>query len=196
MESIKYDKELEKKKRDLIGKKIEKLTIKDVQRKRENNRTCLLVVFDCDCGTKNNIRQLSSILYGGQKSCGCNLRGDWRKNGKESSQFRGCEDIGLTRWNSIKHKAGERGLKFEITIEFAWELFIKQNRKCALSGYPLEFPARADRRGNASLDRIDSSGNYTEDNVQWVDKRINLMKRDRTDRDFIEMCKNIYRHKK
>ena len=61
--------------------------------------------------------------------------------------FNGCGDISLGYWNSIKRgSAGEkssrksrRTKKFEVTIEDAWDLFLKQNRKCALSGVDIYF---------------------------------------------------------
>jgi hypothetical protein len=43
----------------------------------------------------------------------------------------------------------------------------------------------------ASLDRIDSSKGYVEGNVQWVHKRINIMKNDLSDSEFIEWCRVV-----
>ena len=73
-----------------------------------------------------------------------------------------------------------------------WDLFIKQNRKCALSGLELSFPKiNGDQSYTASIDRIDSSLGYIEGNVQWVHKDINIMK-NKYDQDyFIQMCKLI-----
>jgi len=45
--------------------------------------------------------------------------------------------------------------------------------------------------GNASLDRIDSSIGYVNDNVQWVHKDINMMKRIYTQEYFIYLCKLV-----
>ena len=62
-----------------------------------------------------------------------------------------------------------------ISIQEAWEIYIKQDRKCALSGVPIVFTTNNDKYWiqTASPDRIDSSLHYTEDNFQWVHKRIN-----------------------
>ncbi len=46
----------------------------------------------------------------------------------------------------------------------------------------------------ASLDRIDSSGNYTENNIQWVHKDINKMKNVFSMDQLIEYCKKIVDH--
>lgn len=43
-------------------------------------------------------------------------------------------------------------------------------------------------QGTASLDRIDSSGDYAEGNVQFVHKTINKMKWDLTDMEFRNFC--------
>src|SRR5437868_1347514 len=77
----------------------------------------------------------------------------------------------------IESGARARGHKIDITPEEAWQLFLDQNRKCALSGMKLMFKSRWDANdGTASLDRMDSNGDYTIDNVQWIHKDINLIK--------------------
>jgi len=43
----------------------------------------------------------------------------------------------------------------------------------------------------ASLDRIDSTKNYTIDNIQWVHKDVNKMKMDFSQEYFIEMCRLV-----
>ena len=78
----------------------------------------------------------------------------------------------------------------EITAKEIWDLFLKQDRKCALSGLPLTISGRS-HYNDASVDRIDSSKGYTIDNVQWVHKHINFMKRTYSQDYFIEMCKKV-----
>jgi hypothetical protein len=45
----------------------------------------------------------------------------------------------------------------------------------------------------ASLDRIDSSRGYTEDNVQWVCWSVNQMKSDKTKEEFEFWIKTLYK---
>lgn len=45
-----------------------------------------------------------------------------------------------------------------------------------------------------SLDRIDSYKDYTIDNVQWVNQKINFMKQSLTDEDFIKTCKEVAKY--
>ena len=86
---------------------------------------------------------------------------------------------------------------FCLTIEYAWQVFIKQKRKCALSGADLKFNSRCRvRDGNASLDRIDSTKGYVVGNVQWVHKLVNVMKQDMTDAEFIGWCNQITNFKR
>ena len=40
----------------------------------------------------------------------------------------------------------------------------------------------------ASLDRIDSKKGYTIDNVQWVYKKINMMKQNYDQKEFVNLC--------
>ena len=90
-----------------------------------------------------------------------------------------------------------RGIKFDITIEDIWDLFLKQERKCAFTGQELSM-GRETRKDpierTASLDRKDSSKPYTMDNVQWVHKDINMMKRSLSDERFVQLCKTVAQH--
>lgn len=103
-------------------------------------------------------------------------------------------------WKNIKKSANERNLEFSIDQDWAYELFLHQNRKCALSGETIRFPeciADYHKGGcTASLDRMDSSIGYTKNNVQWVHKKLNIMKRDMEDSDFITWCNKVSHYNK
>jgi len=84
-------------------------------------------------------------------------------------------------------------MKVSVTMDDAWKLFLKQSRKCAITGELLYF-AEAGKNavgGNASLDRIDSTKGYTPDNIQWVHKEINVMKWDLPLPTFLRWCKKV-----
>ena len=148
--------------------------------------TCL-----CDCGTKKDI--LGTHLTAGRtKPCGW-VR--WR-TGPRHVQWTGCGDISGDYFNQLKRGAdGSKGrspLRFEVSIEYLWELFLSQNKCCSLTGLPLEFRRKThDEPQPASLDRIDSSKGYIEGNVQWVHKDINLMKGRLDQARFIELCRLV-----
>lgn len=85
-------------------------------------------------------------------------------------------------------KAGlKRNKKYECTLDYLRDLYEKQGRKCAISGRPLTIE-------NISLDRIDSSKNYTNDNVQWVVIQINRAKNVLAQSDFIQLCEDVVNH--
>ena len=103
--------------------------------------------------------------------------------------------VSLNTFNRIKSTAKKRNLSFTITRSFINKLFIKQNKKCAISGIniilPKDFLELSTGVGTASLDRIDSSEGYDKANVQWVHKTVNIMKQGLSDSKFIEWCKLI-----
>lgn len=119
-----------------------------------------------------------------------------KKRGYKNKGWKGCGEISGTAFRSIMKGAKARNLDFTITIEYIWDLFLKQDGKCALTGSKLEFPIhlKETAASTASLDRIDSSQGYIEGNVQWVHKKINLMKRDLHPDEFIQYCKLVAKH--
>jgi hypothetical protein len=65
-----------------------------------------------------------------------------------------------------------------------------------LSGVDIFFGNQYDKdETTASLDRKDSGKGYTLDNVQWVHKRVNIMKNIISDMEFIEWCKKVANHR-
>jgi len=169
---------------NFIYKKFGKLTVLSFDRKNKKGQSYWNC--KCDCGKEKKVRG-DHLLNSETKSCGCNNRGCGNGN------WRGFGEIGGWIWNGYRRSAKKRQLSFEIKIKYGWELFLKQNRKCALSGVDLYFsPNTSNRHGtNASLDRIDSNKGYTIGNVQWVTKKINMAKQDISQNEFIEMCKLV-----
>jgi len=147
-----------------------------------------LVECICDCGN-NIVVVCHSLTSGNTTSCGCEAR----KRGKEHPHYRGYEDIQQSYWTSITKGAIARNLEFSISIEYAWNLYILQGKKCSLTGVTIFFPKtrKTAKNSTASLDRIDNTKGYIEGNVQWVHKKINQIKMDLTVEDFFELCKNV-----
>jgi hypothetical protein len=118
-----------------------------------------------------------------------------------STRRKGFGDISGSYWCVIRNHAISRLLDFDITIEYAWNLFIKQSGKCSLSGVDINLvKIRQDildglREQTASLDRIDSSKGYTEENVQWVHKDLQKMKWDQPEDKFIDYCVKIAKYR-
>jgi len=144
-----------------------------------------------NCGNEKFIVLQSSIKRGLTTSCGCRRDQYLRNSGPNNSGFIGFGEIGRKFWGRCQRSAERRGLEFTITIENAWLLFEKQSRKCAFTGYPLVFGFGKNSRTTASIDRIDNSKGYIEGNIQWVHKRINLMRNTLTTNEFIDWCRMV-----
>jgi hypothetical protein len=73
------------------------------------------------------------------------------------------------RFYEARRRAEKAGKPFDLTQDFLRKLLDAQGGCCALTGIPMEEPKRG--RNNPfvlSLDRIDSRGGYTQDNVRLV----------------------------
>ena len=117
--------------KDLTGEKFGKWT---VQQRVQTNRNHTVWRCICECG---NIRDVysSHLIQGKSKRC---LK--CVPKGSDHHQWKGFGDISGDYWDSIKRGASggkgrsRKGVDFTITIEYAWNLFLKQGKKCALSG--------------------------------------------------------------
>lgn len=136
---------------------------------------------ECSCGNKGVISG-QSLRNGSSTSCGCN---------KKKKLFKGYEDLSGFYWYRVKSGAEKRGLDFSITMEYAWDLFIKQDKKCNLTGLPITLTKdilKSYKYHTASIDRIDSSKGYIEGNVQWIHSDVNIMKNSFSEKHFINLC--------
>ena len=149
----------------------------------------------CKCG-KERLIQPKRLFIQTRISCiSCaNSRRDYSWN------TNGVGDITGTFFNDLKRGAKSRDHEWNISKEYLWELFLKQNKKCKLSGIDLHFNlVKQPKYGiipdhlkaTASLDRIDNNKGYIEGNVQWVHKWINIMKNLIPNNLFIQLCHQI-----
>lgn len=174
--------------KDLTGMKFHSLLVLYRAGSNRGGKTTWLCL--CDCGNKkifsgDHLTRTTKPV----KSCGCQQR----KRGNKNPLWNGCGEISGNWWyNHVlreRSQAVRERVPVAVTIEFAWDLFLKQNRKCALSGQDIFIGDR--QYGTASIDRIDSSKGYEEGNIQWVHKDINFMKRTYSMEYFIEMCRMV-----
>lgn len=170
------------------GLRIGQLTItgeSKVMSGARNGKQMLHGLCVCDCGNEVWIRR--ERLSPGEKqrkSCGCSRRGS------NNYGWKGYEGISGEKFCQIRKGAKSRNIDFKVSIESIWDLYEKQNRKCALTGWDLEMGLGC----TASLDRIDSSKCYTIDNVQWVHKDVNSAKMAMVEEDFIKLCTAVANH--
>lgn len=172
---------------DLINRRFGYLLVQEDTGRRKSRRP----IYKCLCDCGNTCEILGKyLLIGDTKSCGCYSKGN--------AHNRDCiGEITKSFWTPIVNQANRRGIPFNITREYAWDLFINQNRKCNLTGISILFSTNIrDQRGvhTCSLDRVDNSLGYVEGNVQWVHKHINIMKNVFTQEKFIEFCSLVHHH--
>jgi hypothetical protein len=120
-----------------------------------------------------------------------------------NSNWKGFGDLSGDHWRRIQHGANSRNLELDITIEDAWNKYLQQNGRCAISG--IDITLRGQEIGisskavhdktTASLDRIDSNKGYTLDNIQWIHKDLNQMKSDRSMETLLYWITTIYEYK-
>jgi hypothetical protein len=176
---------------------LNRLTQKDYEMVAENldckfmgplprNQNCK-TYWTCCCGDQF-YRTFEGVFRRKQNKClKCSPRGG--RKGINSGRFTGYGEITGAYIAQIKEKAKSRNLFYKVSLEYLWDLFLYQNKKCALTDLDITFAFQSDGfKGTASLDRIDSLKGYIEGNVQWVHKDINIMKFDFTQEEYIKMC--------
>jgi hypothetical protein len=173
---------LRKKRRDWpgrisVGDKRDRLTVLDISADG-------IVRCGCSCGGEISVPRHKLHKPKFRRSCGCLIGESLRT---------GVGDLSGSYWSTLRQNANRRGHRIGITIRQAWLLFLRQRRRCALSGVILKMTL--DRVDNtASLDRIDSRRGYVRGNVQWIHQDINLMKNVLPQERFLELCRTITVH--
>ena len=159
---------------------------------KENNRISKYLCV-CDCG---NHKTITRNKFGITKTCGCRqtVKGSLHRKWKGYNSLQG----GI--WYQYIRNANKRNIPFNLAIEDAWDIFDKQNNKCALSGLDIKFGKRGKSKNRiettASLDRINNDIGYIKENIQWVHKKINQIKMDLSTEEFIELCRRVVNENK
>ena len=141
----------------------------------------------------NNKYNLQRSLINNSNCRSCNRKElnklqDTSKN--RNSQWKGYNDIPYSWFSRYFERANKSKRKGNITIKDVYNLWIKQDKKCALSGLNIGF-YDDNKTHTCSIDRIDSSKEYELNNIQLVHKHINLMKNHFNNNYFINICKLI-----
>ncbi len=170
---------------DFIGKNFGKLTVY----KRAGRDTSKKTMWECHCGCGGSrIVRTHDLLNGKYKDCGCAAK-EQKVLEKELSGYGNITGGYIYR---VKYGAQKRNLEYSVSTEYLWDLYLKQNKKCALSGIDITILPTDNGNGQtASLDRIDNSKGYIVGNVHWVHKDINIMKCDHSVQDFHYYCDRV-----
>ena len=97
-------------------------------------------------------------------------------------------DLALSQYTRLKKSAEKRNYEFSVSIEYLWNLYLSQDRKCGITGDSIP------NIREVSLDRIDSTLGYIEGNVQWVTYRANVSKHTMTMNELYKFCKKVLNH--
>jgi hypothetical protein len=159
----------------------------------------------CDCGFEKLVYCLTLIK--GQ-STACFNCGHGNK-GENNSKWLGHKEIPGSFISRVKAGAKTRknGIEIKIDIKDIYDLWIKQEKKCALSGLFIDFIninegnpnkpwSKYDLICSASLDRIDSNKGYIPGNIQLVHKDVNMMKKEYNQDYFLKICRLITENNK
>ena len=181
-------------KHNLIGNRYHHLLVEDMkitEKSKDNSYRC---ICKCDCGRIADVNT-NYLMRNLRKTCGhkdCEYhRQDYTNHGNKNVMFAGYEGIHGSKWSAYRLRAKRKGFDFDISIEYAWGLYEKQNKLCALTGEEIFFGKTITSETTASLDRIDSSKGYIMGNVHWVHKDVNKMKMDLSMDRFKELCTKI-----
>lgn len=178
---------------ELTGKRYGKLVV--IRKLSSSRGGSVLWECLCDCGNYHqaSTRHLNRRGKHVVRSCGC----DQHRSGSDHAQWSGYKTISGGWWSShVKHGAncrGRIGVELTLTKEEAYELLVQQEGKCAFTGIELALSNKC-RSNTASLDRIDNTRGYSKDNVQWVHKVVNMMKRIYSAETFIHWCTLVASH--
>jgi hypothetical protein len=180
-----FDESLEK---DVIGKRYGSYTvIKYIGKNKYGSR---MWWCRCDCGKERKF--LTSYLFGKGERRATVCMSCYNKIAE--LEHRVTDEIPYRFWKKFLYHAKTRNIPVLVSRGDLFLKYEQQNKKCALSGeelYFTKFSVRYNRYTNASLDRINSDLPYSLDNIQWVHKKINIMKHTSTDKEFIDWCKKV-----
>lgn len=97
--------------------------------------------------------------------------------------------------NYIRHLRSYYKRHETLSLDFLVTLFETQQGRCAISGVPMTHKYGEGKcETNISIDRIDSSIGYTEENTQLVCARVNMMKQEYSIDNLTEWCSTIVDH--
>lgn len=103
------------------------------------------------------------------------------------------EQFWTDAYRVLRNTAKPRRMIVAVGRDDLIQMYLDQHGKCALSGMPLvpEFGIGKKNNMRPSVDRIDSSLNYTIDNVHIVAAIVNIMKNDMTRDQFVMWCRRV-----
>ena len=167
-----------------IGDKYKHWTV--IEGPKTSDYNCIIWKCQCDCGNTRWFQ--GSELINPNKCFECQQCAA-KKRGNSIAVSNGkVGELTLTRYTHLVKSATKRHKEFNVSIEYLWNLFKSQKQICAITGEYIESIEEA------SLDRIDSSKDYIEGNLQWTTYRANVSKHTMTMEQLYDFCKKVLNH--
>ena len=181
-----------------LGQKFGKWSIKDTTINSPSPTREAKVLCQCECGFEKLVHCLTLIK--GQ-STACFNCGHGNK-GENNAKWKGYKEVPGSFINRITSRSKKSNREVEIDAKDIYNLWVTQNKKCALSGLPINFTntnkgnpdkpwSKYDLICTASLDRIDSNKGYIKDNIQLLHKDVNMIKKEYDQEYFLTLCRLI-----
>lgn len=122
-----------------------------------------------------------------KRSSGCQSCNSFER--EKYSFWEGIDGVSSQYLGKLKY----RKKPIEITLQDLVDQWKSQKGICPYSGVSLTLVEKDTgwTQSSASIDRIDSSKGYIKGNIQWVHKKINTMKSDMIESDFIAWCRQV-----
>lgn len=143
----------------------------------------------CDCGKEKTLRWNNIRRNGNTSSCGCYKRECIRKRTAKPIDHLCAQSIK----NSCSSISKNRNMEFDLDLEFVHGKIFDKCFYCGNLGSNKFTSNNLYKRecNYNGLDRKDNSKGYTKDNVVTCCSICNYMKREKNDKEFIDLCKRI-----
>jgi hypothetical protein len=146
-----------------------------VKRQAPNGSSHVYLHVQCECGKEKRAVSIRDFKSEAVLCESCDKTRQCRYNERRvtpAAYFRG-----------IQRGATKRDLPCTVALDDILSLLVSQENRCALSGLPISFD-----NSSCSLDRIDNGIGYVPGNIQWVHKKVQFMKGELAQSDFLEVC--------
>ena len=175
-------------KKDLAGRRFDLLVA--IEPTDERRFKCVVWKCVCDCG-KTHFVPSKNLLNGNSGSCGCRTK----ENQRRACRYPEGESAFNRLYRTYGYNARDAKREFLISKDKFRELTKSNCFYCGAQpfSYVLDPPSNGSYTYNG-LDRVNTLGNYTLDNVVPCCKYCNIAKRAMSQQEFARWASRLYNH--